>query len=212
MLYGPASYKENYTTQGNKIINLSLDIESGFPEDGNTMITVNTSRSAFFPLGLRVPSWTSSFTAEVGGQKYKGAADEYLVIKRIWKTGDKIKVTFNIPVRILSGGKNYPGQLAFQRGPQVLAFDNSLNGDLLKKFDLGSAQKLSVEMPANKSDVTLLPRQWIGNQAYKVNIIKGNSNTKDQQLVMVPFADASQTGGDVKVWLPLEVMNKSKNE
>ncbi|HEU5054009.1 MAG TPA: beta-L-arabinofuranosidase domain-containing protein, partial [Hanamia sp.] len=157
MLYGPASYKENYTTPDNQNLQLSLDIESSFPADGNTVITVNTSKSALFPLALRVPSWSSSFTAEAGGKKYEGTAKEYLVIKRVWKAGDKIKVTFNIPVKIFSGGKNYPGQVAFQRGPQVLAFDNTLNGDFLKDHRLVSGQKLSVEMPGNKSNVALLP-------------------------------------------------------
>ena len=207
MLYGPASYKENYTTPGNKKIDLSLQIESGFPDDGNSTITVNTSKAAFFPIGLRVPSWSNSFVAEVGGKEYKGTANQYLVIKRFWKTGEKIKVSFNIPIQILSGGKSYPGQVAFQRGPQVLAFDNSLNVDLLKKYQFGSGQKLSVEIPDNKSDVALLPDQWIGKQAYKVKIIGKNSNSENRQLIMVPFADASQTGGDVKVWMPLNVIN-----
>ena len=207
LLYGPASYKEKYTTADKKNIDLSLQIESNFPDDGNSIITIKTSKTAFFPLALRVPSWCNSFTAEVGGKEYKGTDMQYLIIKRLWKSGEKIKVSFKIPIQILSGGKSYPGQIAFQRGPQVLAFDNSLNVDLLKKYQFGSDEKLSVEKPGNKSDAALLPEQWIGKQAYKVNIMSKNSNTENQQLIMVPFADASQTGGDIKVWMPLSVIN-----
>ena len=102
-----------------------------------------------------------------------------------------------MPVQILSGGKSYPGQLAFQRGPQVLAFDDSLNPGIKIEPD----QKLSVEKPESKSFEGVLPRQWIGKQAYSLN----ESDKTKQQLVLVPFADASQTGGAVKVWLPLRV-------
>ena len=206
MLYGPASYTENYTTADKKGISLSLKIESSFPENGNSIITVNTSQTAFFPLALRVPSWSRSFIAEVGGKEYKGIDNQYLVIKRVWKSGERIKVSFKIPIQILSGGKSYPGQIAFQRGPQVLAFDSSLNIELLKKYQFGSNQKLLVEKPESKSDSALLPEKWIGNQAYKVNIMGKNANTTNQQLIMVPFADASQTGGDIKVWMPLSVI------
>lgn len=207
MLYGPATYKENYTTADKKNIDLSLQIESNFPDDGNSIITLKTSKTAFFPLAFRVPSWCNSFIAEVDGKEYKGTDLQYLVIKHLWKSGEKIKVSFKIPIQILKGGKSYPGQIAFQRGPQVLAFDNSLNVDLIKKYQFGSDQKLSVEKPGNKSDAALLPEQWIGKQAYKVNIMGKNSNKENQQLIMVPFADASQTGGDIKVWMPLSVIN-----
>lgn len=208
MLYGPASYKENYTTPDNKNINLSLQIESGFPDYGNAIITVNTSEPAFFSLGLRVPSWSNSFVAEVDGKEYKGTANQYLVIKRIWKSGEKIKVSFNIPVQILSGGKSYPGQIAFQRGPQVLAFDNSLNVDLLKKYQFESNQKLFIEKPGSITNTNLLPKQWIGNQAYTATIIDNKKNVVKQKLTLVPFADASQTGGNIKVWMPLNVTGK----
>ena len=197
MLYEPASYKEKITTSTKENIDLSLEIAGNFPENGNTVITVKTSKTATFSIAFRVPSWCSSYLAEVDGQQFKGTANQYLSINREWKSGDQIKVTFEMPVQILSGGKSYPGQLAFQRGPQVLAFDDSLNPGIKIEPD----QKLSVEKPESKSFEGVLPRQWIGKQAYSLN----ESDKTKQQLVLVPFADASQTGGAVKVWLPLRV-------
>ncbi len=208
MLYESASYKETITTADKNNIDLSLQIESGFPENGDAVVTVTTSQSASFPIALRVPSWSSSFIAEVGGKEYKGMANRYLIIKRVWKSGEKIKVSFNILVQIKTGGKSYPGQIAFQRGPQVLAFDDSLNSELLKKYQLESVQKLLVEKPEGKSNAELLPKQWIGKQAYAVNIVDKKKNTAKQQLIMVPFADASQTGGGIKVWLPIKTVSK----
>jgi DUF1680 family protein len=207
MLYGPASYKETFTTAVKKKINLSLQIESSFPENGDAVVTVNTSQTATFPIALRVPSWCSSFTAKVGGKEYKGTADRYLVIERVWKSGETINVSFKMPIQVIAGGKNYPGQIAFERGPQVLVFDESLNTEFLIESRLEPEQKLLVEMPADKSSLDLLPKQWIGKQAYTVNIMDRKKDAARRHLVMVPFADASQTGGAIKVWMPLTITN-----
>ncbi|HEY5369914.1 MAG TPA: glucuronate isomerase [Hanamia sp.] len=127
MLYEPASYKKNITTASKKIIHLSLQIESNFPENGDAVVTLNTSQTTSFPLALRVPSWCSSFTATFGTKEYKGIANQNLIINRIWKSGEKIKVSFKMPIQTIAGDKSYPNQIAFQRGPQVLALDDSLN-------------------------------------------------------------------------------------
>ncbi|MDP2336624.1 MAG: glycoside hydrolase family 127 protein [Bacteroidota bacterium] len=208
MMYEPASYKENITTADKKTINLSLQVESSFPENGNAVVTVSTSQIATFPLAFRVPAWSSSFTATVGGKAYQGIANQSLIIDRLWKSGEKIKVSFQMPVQVLAGGKSYPDQIAFQRGPQVLALDSLLNIEVLKKFRLSSDQKLVVEKPSGKSDTALLPSGWIGKQAYTVSITDKKSAASKPQLVLVPFADASQTGGALKVWMPLIIINK----
>ncbi len=208
MVYEPASYRENVTTTDHKNINLSLQVDSNFPESGDANVTVTISQSAQFPVALRVPAWSGSFTATVGGKVYKGLPNQNLIINRSWKSGEKIKVSFQMPVQILTGGKSYPGQIAFQRGPQVLALDSSLNTEVLKAYSLESDQKLLTEKPVGESGAALLPTEWIGRQAYTANITGKTNTAKNQQLVFVPFADASQTGGTLKVWLPLKIADK----
>jgi DUF1680 family protein len=77
-----------------------------------------------------------------GSKEYKGLANQYLILERVWKSSDKIKVSFQMHVQILSGGKSYSGQIAFQRGPQVLELDSLLNIEALKKIQFSSDQKL----------------------------------------------------------------------
>jgi DUF1680 family protein len=118
-----------------------------------------------------------------------------LQINRLWKSGEKIKVSFNMPIKTLEGGKSYPNQIAFQRGPQVLAFDEVLN----PKSTFETIKNRTFITFENKTISNVLPKQWIGKQVYEVK-------TKDNQTInLVPFADASQTGGAMKVWLPLNV-------
>lgn len=210
LMYEPALYKENITTTDKKNINLELLVENNFPENSSTVITINISQSARFPIALRVPSWCNSYVASVGGKVYKGIAGKTVTIERSWNPGDKIKVSFQMPVQILAGGKSYPGMIAFQRGPQVMAVDSSLNSEVLKNISLNRDEKIMIEKPELKHNAGLLPGQWIGKQAYTVNVENKRTNIKNQQLVLVPFADASQTGAAMKVWLPIDV-KKGKN-
>jgi len=193
MFYEKATYKEKMATPDNKNIELSLQVDGSFPINGDVVITVNTSKAINFPIALRVPSWCTSFVAKVGRKVYQGKANEYLQINRFWKSGEKIKVSFNMPIITLEGGKSYPNQIAFQRGPQVLAFDEVIN----PKTKLETTQNFTYTTFENITTSNLLPKQWIGNQVYQVKL------ATNEFINLVPFADASQTGGNMKVWLPI---------
>jgi hypothetical protein len=50
----------------------------------------------------------------------------------------------------------------------------------------------------NKVSKPMLPKGWIGSQLFSVSAFyKG----KAVNLNLVPYADASQTGGDIRVWI-----------
>jgi hypothetical protein len=49
---------------------------------------------------------------------------------------------------------------------------------------------------------SLLPAGWIGKQAYTASIMN-----KTGRIILVPFAEASQTEGEIRVWLPLNSKN-----
>jgi hypothetical protein len=204
MMYEPATYREDITTSKNKPISLNLLVESNFPESGDISITVKTSQAASFPIALRVPGWCSTYTASVGNKVYKGIPGKALIIDRKWKSTDKIQVSFQIPVQILRGAKSYPDHIAFQRGPQILAFDDSLNPGILLKPE----QQVSAELSDVRSNPRLLPQEWIGKQAYQINVINEINNSAEQQIIVVPFADAGQTGGTLKVWMPVGITYK----
>ncbi|MCK9426618.1 MAG: glycoside hydrolase family 127 protein [Ignavibacteriaceae bacterium] len=208
MLYEPATYKGKITTADKKEIEVALQVESNFPESGDVIIKINTSQTASFSVALRVPSWSTSFKAKVGGKEYRGAPNQYLMIERVWKSGEKIKVSFKIPIKMKTGGKSYPGQIAVERGPQVLAFDNSLNHELFKDSLQKSELRLLIKSLNDKSSARLLPKQWIGKQAYTIIAVNNKKKNVKHKLILVPFADASQTGGPLKVWLPLKVVDK----
>jgi DUF1680 family protein len=208
MFYEPAFYKERISIADKKSISLSLQIESKFPDSGDVIITINTSENAAFPISLRVPSWCSGFVAKAGDKEYTGTVNQYLTIQGLWKSGDKIKVSFEMPIQVINGGKSYPGLIAFQRGPQVLAFDDSLNNNGNRESAMKTEENLIAENPEGKTNTGALPEHWIGKQAYTLNVFDKNKNLTKDQLVIVPFADAGQTGGTVAVWMKLKMADK----
>jgi DUF1680 family protein len=179
--------------KGGKPIQLRLNIVSSFPEKGTCVIHVSSnSANKTFALQLRIPYWSTDFKATIGPKTYTGSPGEFLNINRKWGADDKINVAFNMPVKVISGGKSYPNTVAFQRGPQILSYDESIN----------KAPLNGVKLPAGLSDLSInkniqFPAGWLGSDAYT---IANPSGGKD--VVLVPYADAGQTGGRVATWLP----------
>lgn len=178
LLYENANYKETN--------DLSLQVETDFPKNNHVAIIVNTSATSPFSIALRVPSWTTSFSATIGDTVYTKYSNGLMIVNRIWRLGDTIKLLFDTPIQELKGGKSYPNQFAFKRGPQVLAFDPSLNGEHLI------------------TDNQILQKDWIELHAYFVNSIEPEGKSEKMDFYLVPFADAGLTGGAVYVWLPLK--------
>ena len=198
LLYESTTIKDSITTNNNSRLPIELKIASLFPEKGSATIHVKVPQAAIFALQLRVPIWATDFTASVNGKTYKGKTNELLKIERRWNKEDKISVSFNIPVSILDGGKSYPGYFAFKRGPQVLSVDNSLNTSYnIETESFLYPKKPAVILSAVKQT---LPTGWIGKQAYSISLVTNGGKTKP--IVFVPYAEASQTGGESNVWIP----------
>jgi hypothetical protein len=47
-----------------------------------------------------------------------------------------------------------------------------------------------------------LPAGWVGTQAYQVN---AEVNGKQEKIILVPYADAGQTGGAISTWLKKKI-------
>jgi len=105
-----------------------------------------------------------------------------------------------MPLKYITGGKSYPDQIAFQRGPQILALDKSLNSGNVNDLVSDTKEGIVIGKFNQVNEKKILPVNWIGKQAYSLNIINGK-----EKIFLVPFAEASQTEGDMKVWLPVKL-------
>ncbi|MGE5568253.1 MAG: glycoside hydrolase family 127 protein [Rhodospirillales bacterium] len=176
---------------------VTLTSTTRFPVDGNVGLELKMARPADFPLFLRVPAWCKEFVVTSSGQSWTGTPGEYLAIERKWKDSDGVSIRMDLPARLVPGGPAYPDHVAVQRGPQVLAAEERLNRDV-PLWIAGVAGPLELHDAAAK-----LPEKWVGSQAYRVRGYLGNSalGRKPVELVLAPFADTGQLGGEYRVWL-----------
>jgi DUF1680 family protein len=200
LFYEPAVYREKILTSGKNNIDVAFKLEGNFPESGNLVLSITCSKPGIFPIALRVPDWCADYTARVGDKVYKGIPNQFVTINKNWKSGEKILISFDMPVKNLTGGKSYPNQVAMQRGPQILAMDASLNSGNMIDLISNSKDGITISNSNLANESKMLPANWIGKQAYSLNILN-----KNEKIVLVPFAEASQTEGDMKVWLPLRI-------
>ena len=187
LFYQPGVFK---TTVGTSTV--AFKTETRYPADGHVFITVDPAEETRFTLQLRIPYWATDFAVSVNHEIYTVHSTEMATIDRLWQTGDKIDVSFAMPTTILDGGKSYPGQVAIKRGPQVLAFDQALN-----TVDAAKVSIVTASIQLNEVEGAL-PQDWIGGQAYQLDAMADGTPTK---IVLVPYCDASQSGGVVTTWL-----------
>jgi DUF1680 family protein len=182
LLYVPGEVKLQ-ARAGSKKLDVTLKSVTEFPMSGHVSISVTPSSAARFPIYLRVPAWCTKYTAS----GMQGTPGQYLTLERLWKPGDKIDIAMDIPVRAVDGGKSYPGSVAIERGPQVLALEASLNP---AAPDLAKAAPPSIANVVLADAADRLPQGWFGKQAYAID-------GAGKQMVLVPFMDARS----YRVWL-----------
>ncbi|TAN36764.1 MAG: hypothetical protein EPN23_08115 [Verrucomicrobia bacterium] len=120
-LYAPA--RTTFATpQGTP---LHLEITGDYPATAATTITLNPQTTEEFTLALRIPAWSEKTELRVNDERIKAKAGTYARIRRTWKAGDKIKLTFDLRGRLLEAPDGN-GQLAVVRGPIVFSLDNRL--------------------------------------------------------------------------------------
>jgi uncharacterized protein len=105
-------------------LSVRLRQQTGYPNSGIVRIEVAPSRSATFPVTLRIPRWCESPRVSVNGQPIGEPAKpgRWCSIKRQWKTGDSITLEMPMPIRLVRGRKLQSGKVAVMRGPVVFCF------------------------------------------------------------------------------------------
>ncbi len=119
-------------------LSVRLQQETDYPNSGRVVLRVDPSRSAAFPLKLRIPRWCESAAISVNG---KPAAEpvvsgRWFEIRRDWNPGDRVELNMPMPWRLVQGRKQQAGKAAVMRGPLVFSLSRALNPGL-EKIDLG---------------------------------------------------------------------------
>ena len=97
--------------------------ETTFPESESTALVVSVESPTEFSIHFRIPYWaTQGITAKVNGQPIDvpEKPQSYLVVRRTWKTGDRLEVTLPMSLHVHPMPDD-ESLVAFMHGPFVLA-------------------------------------------------------------------------------------------
>jgi len=127
---GKSSFKLSH---GNQV---ELNMQTEYPWDGAVGIEVQLEKNEAFPISMRIPGWCRSYKASVNGQVIPIAdlriEKGYLVLDRLWKSGDQIEFVMEMAVQVVRSRQEVEanrGRLAIQRGPLVYCLEQEDNKD-----------------------------------------------------------------------------------
>ncbi|MDN5286606.1 MAG: glycoside hydrolase family protein [Mucilaginibacter sp.] len=115
----------NWKQKGFKLVQQTL-----YPEENTTHLTVKEAPAGPLSLYVRYPYWATSGAAVTVNEKVIKITQKpgsYIELKRNWKTGDKVTVTYPMSLRLVATNDN-PKEAAIAYGPLVLAGDMGVEG------------------------------------------------------------------------------------
>ena len=189
---------------------VTLTTETKYPSDGNIVISVDAQSSSPFAFKVRMPAWCPKSLIKLNGKKLetKVGADGYAVIKRTWAKGDKVELNFKLEPKVIVGNHTNEGKIAFMYGPLVLAADEALLGTdmTIGSVAIGSPEMTSLGIKPEPAPESV--KNWPSAQIFHLNaVLRRHTATAKTgspiEIQLIPFADASSTGKNYKVWLPL---------
>jgi DUF1680 family protein len=209
-------------TFGKNRINLSQ--KADFPWNGRIELSVNPDKPVKFNLMLRVPGW--ALNEAIPGGLYKFAdqnndpvkllingepsessmKDGYIVIRRKWKTGDKIELDLPMPVRKVVADERIEDdrdKIAIQRGPVIYCAEwpDNNSGNILNLMIMKDADLSTEYIPS-----LLQGTQVIKTKGYQTKRTPdGKVDTlQNEPVTLIPYAFWNNRGpGQMMVWLPV---------
>jgi uncharacterized protein len=183
---------------------IGLSIESGLPFTGTITVSVNPTNPIDFTLHLRIPSWAADhpLAIKINGQEqslpavdrssveptaqgYDPRSSRFIPIKRTWRSGDVIEVTFEMPIvlrRVHPRVKGHAGKVALTRGPLV--------------YCLESIDNPNVDIFTARLDPSKLRAE------YRNNLLGGTMVLTDQSLTFIPYHLWANRGeSQMTVWV-----------
>ena len=166
-----------------------LVIAGDFPVGERVTLTLDEVRGeGLFAMKLRLPAWSEKTSVTVNGVPVdKVRPGEYLALRRDWKAGDRVELTFDLRTRLVQAPQGTdPRSADFQavvRGPVVLArderFDPAFDRPVriradetgvvsARRVDAPAGYRLALDVPIDSGTVRLVDYAsvdcWDGNR------------------------------------------------
>ncbi len=199
---------------------------TGYPWNGDVMLTVDKNKVGRFDMKIRIPGWLRGdvvpsdlyrysdgkrlgYSIRVNGKPVEGNLTKgYVSIDRNWKRGDKVEIHFDMEPRTVKAHTNVEadlGRVAFERGPIVYCAEWPDND-----FDV-----LSV-LVNQKPEINVVDRLDLLNGVTELvtdaQTLKFDDSGKlvvdDVRLTMIPYYAWCHRGpGNMAVWMSQDLMS-----
>ena len=127
------------------IEDVKLKVDGDYPVSDHVTITVRPRESRKFAVSLRIPGWSEKTEIRVNGTSVS-VTPGYTNVFRKWHSGDRIQIHFDMRPKTFHSD----GQVAIQRGPNILSLDNRLTPSSVGTVDLSSRLTLQPNPAAAK--------------------------------------------------------------
>jgi hypothetical protein len=108
-------------------ITVEVSQETDYPNSGEVLIRLNPSRSAVFPVLLRIPTWCPRARIAVNGKLLNEEIKPgtFFAIDRKWETGNTIHLDMFMAMRLVRGRKAQAGRVAVMHGPLLFGLNRA---------------------------------------------------------------------------------------
>jgi len=153
----------------------TLDLKTDYPCGSLTQLEFKLPRPENFTVYLRIPEWAGSRTIlSVNGAKLSGEVEpgKFFALKRTWKSGDRIEMEMNIPIKLESIDAKNPDTVALMRGPIALFAVGKLPDRITRQQLLGASSLAQSStdwvVQGDAGKVTFRPFESIMNESYRL--------------------------------------------
>ena len=153
---------------------VSLTQQTRYPDVGETALHLKLDRAERFTVALRIPAWAGPRTAvKVNGTRTDLALHPgtWAKLDRTWKDGDRVEISFDMPLRLVPLDPGHTQLVALVRGPVALFAIEQDSRSLTAKQMLSARQRGSSaawEVSTANGTVTMLPFASIQDQKYRL--------------------------------------------
>ena len=184
-----------------------IDIQSGFPWNGNVNIQVVCTAEENFTIALRIPDWCRKYNITGIENALTTQKDGYLYVTKAWKS-DSIQIEFPMEIQVIESDSKVRetiGKVAVQRGPIVYCLEEADNGKDMHMLKVDENARFETEEKeiATESVIAIKAQGWRQRKVQNTGLYFAHGKTEYERttLTWIPYyAWANRGEGEMQVW------------
>ncbi|MBQ7849768.1 MAG: glycoside hydrolase family 127 protein [Clostridia bacterium] len=181
-----------------------ISMTSGYPWEGRAEYTIHDGGQ--FALAIHVPQHAVNMRLRMNGAEISGSIEDgYCRIQHGWQPGDRIEMTFDMPVRRIHAAsrvRDAAGKVALARGPLVYCVETADHGMELSAIVLHESAEICTSASKAFEGMTELHADAILQQQSCALYSSCQPATSEIRLNAVPyFVWGNRSPGNMAVWI-----------